>query len=108
MGYHELTDALRSEGVEKMQQIRQATEAEADRIRGDAAARIRKLQADYGRRQEAATAAETGVIMAQAARRAARIRLEAENELAGRLYTLAQSTLIRLRDDRYPELFAAL
>src|SRR5512133_229294 len=108
MGYRELTDALRSEGVDKMQQIRQATDAEADRIRGEAADRIRKLQADYARRQEAATAAETGVIMAQAARQAARIRLEAENELAGRLYTLAHGTLTRLRDDHYPELFAAL
>lgn len=108
MGYRELTDALRSEGVEKMQQIRQAAEAEADRIRGEAAARIKKLQADYGRRQESATAAETGIILAEAERLAARIKLEAENVLAGRLYTLAHGTLTQLRDDRYADLFAAL
>ena len=108
MGYRELTDALRSDGDEKVRQIRQATEAEADRIRGEAAARIRKLQDDYGRRQESATAAETDIILAEAERQAALIKLEAEKVLAGRLYTLAHGTLARLRDARYAELFAAL
>jgi V/A-type H+-transporting ATPase subunit E len=108
MGYRELTDALLSDGDEKVRQIWQATEAEADRIRGEAAARIRKLQDDYGRRQESATAAETGIILAEAERQAALIKLEAEKVLAGRLYTLAHGTLAQLRDDRYAELFAAL
>lgn len=108
MGYRELTDALRNEGVEKVQQIRQATETEVDRIRGDAADRIRKLQSDYARRQESATEVATGVILAEAGRLAARIKLEAENALAGRLYALSHGTLAGLRDDRYADLFAAL
>ena len=108
MGYRELTDALLSEGDEKVRQVWQATEAEADRIRGEAAVRIRKLQDDYRLRQETATAAQTSIILAEAERQAALIRLEAEKALAGRLYTLAHGTLPRLRDDHYAELFSAL
>lgn len=108
MGYRELTDALLSDGDKKVRQIWHATEAEADRIKGEAAARIRKLQDDYGRRQESATAAETSIILAEAERQAALIKLEAEKVLAGRLYTLAHGILPRLRDDGYAELFADL
>lgn len=108
MGFQELTDALRSDGEEKVRQIRQTTEAEAERIRAETADGIRELQADYGRRQESAAAAESGIILAEAERQAALIRLEAEKVLAGRLYTLAHATLPQLRDDRYGELFTAL
>jgi V/A-type H+-transporting ATPase subunit E len=108
MGYRELTDALLSAGDEKVRQLRQATEAEADHIRGEAAAGIKKLQDDYRRRQESATAAETGIILAKAEWQAALIKLEAEKVLTGRLYTLAHDNLARLRDARYAELFAAL
>ena len=48
------------------------------------------------------------IILAEAERQAALIKLEAEQALAGRLYTLAHGTLARLRDDHYAELFAAL
>ena len=50
----------------------------------------------------------TQALMAEAKRQAALIKLEAENVLAGRLYTLAHGTLAQLRDDRYAELFVAL
>lgn len=108
MGYRELTDSLRRDGDEKARLIRQASEVEADRIRGETAARIKKLRDDYGKLRESATAAQGGIILAEAERQAALIRLEAEQAFGSRLYALARDTLVQLRDDRYPELFAAL
>ena len=108
MGYRELIDSLRSEGEEKVRAIRQTTATEAARIEEESAARIATLREQYARRQEDAVAARIDALLARAAREQAMIRLEAENRLADRLYQAARSSLSVLRDDRYPELFAAL
>lgn len=108
MGYHELIDSLSREGEEKARAIRLAVEAEAVRIRGESAGRIEALRHDYARRRDAAEAAEAGAIFAEAQKKVALVRLEAESALAGRLYVVACASLPELRGDGYAELFAAL
>jgi V/A-type H+/Na+-transporting ATPase subunit E len=108
MGYRELIDSLRCEGEEKLQAIRLTTETEIARLEAESAARIEALRDQYARRQDAAAAAEIKTLLTEADRQQALIRLEAKNVLAGRLYRAAQGSLTGLRNEGYPELFAAL
>lgn len=108
MGYRELIDSLRRGGEEKVQAIRQATEAEAARIEAEHAARIEALRDAYARRQQAAMAAQARDLLAEAEREGGMVRLEAENVLAGRLYLVARALLAELREQEGAGLFAAL
>ncbi len=108
MGDGEFIEALRREGEEKVRTICREAEAEAERIRGDAAGRISLIRENLGRTHSIALKEQTGTIVSEADREARRILLSAEKELSGRLYEAAVKALVRLREDRYPEVFDAL
>lgn len=108
MGYSELIDSLRRDGDEKVQEIRRTTEAEAARIEAESADAVRALREEHGKRLRDAAIAQAKVLLAEAERKQALIVLEAKNALAVRLYGVAGATLTKLRNDRYPQLFAAL
>lgn len=93
MGYHELIAALQQDGAAQVEAIRQDTEAAAEQIRREADARLEQLAGDYSRKQAEAIAAKTRESLAKAELAGRMIRLEAERELAQRLFELAQKSL---------------
>jgi V/A-type H+/Na+-transporting ATPase subunit E len=108
MGHRELVASLRREGEEKVSAIRQAAEAEVERFRGEATAGMLAVRDAFSKRQTEAMAVESEKVLGEAQRRAALIKLEAENRLAGRLRGMAIDSLAGLRDDRYAERFTLL
>jgi len=108
MGNGEFIDALRRDGEEKVKTICQEAEAEAARIRGDAAERISLIRENLGRTHFIALNEQTGTIVSEADRQGRLILLSAEKELSDRLYAATIKALARLREDRYPEVFDAL
>ena len=108
MGNGEFIEALRREGEEKIRTICQEAEAEAERIRVDAAGRISRIRENLGRTHFIALKEQAGAIVSQADREARKVLLSAEKELSGRLYAAAVKALARLRENRYQEVFDAL
>ena len=108
MGNGEFIEALRREGEEKIRTICQEAEAEAERIRGDAAGRISLIRENLGRKHFIALKEQTGAIVLEAERETRMILLSAEKELSDRLYAVTIKALARLREERYPEVFDAL
>ena len=108
MGDGEFVKALRREGEEKIRTICQEADAEAERIRGDAAGRISGIRENLGRTHLIALKEQSGAIVSEAGRKARMVLLSAEKELSSRLYAVAVKALARLREKRYPEVFDAL
>ena len=99
MGYRELIEAITREGEEKIAQLRREAGAEGERIRASAAAGIEVVREEASRRLAAATAEAMGEAEVRGVEEGRRIRIEAEQALAERLYRLARCSLGRLRVD---------
>ena len=108
MGNGEFIEALRREGEEKIRTICREAEAEAERIRADAAGRISRIRENLGRTHFIALKEQAEAIVSEADREARMVLLSAEKELSGRLYAVAVKALARLREKRHPEVFDAL
>jgi V/A-type H+/Na+-transporting ATPase subunit E len=108
MGSEELLAALRSEAEEKRRIIRQEAAAEAALLNDEAAARLARLREGFQQEQARAIAAQESAILAEAERKARRIRLAAAGNIAQRLYVLAQGLLPRLRGTDDPGMFSRL
>src|SRR5208337_4230661 len=108
MGDGEFIKALRREGEEKIRTICQEAEAEAERIRADAAGRISRIRENIERAHLIALKEQTGAIVLEADREARMILLSTEKELSGRLHEVSVKVLACLREKRYPEVFDAL
>ncbi len=108
MGNGEFIEALRREGEEKVWTICQEAEAEAERIRGDAAGKISRIKENLGRTHFVALKEKAGAIVSEADREARMVLLSAEKELSCRLYAVAVKALVLLREKRYPQVFDAL
>ena len=99
MGYRELIEAITREGEEKIAELRREAGAEGERIRTSAAAGIEVVREEASRRLAAATAEAMGEAEVRGVEEGRRIRTEAEQALAERLYRLARCSLGRLRVD---------
>ena len=99
MGYRELIEAITREGEEKIAELRREAGAEGERIRTSAAAGIEVVGEEASRRLAAATAEAMGEAEVRGVEEGRRIRIEAEQALAERLYRLARCSLGRLRVD---------
>src|SRR5512138_3225798 len=99
MGYRELIEAITREGEEKIAELRREAGAEGERIRASAAAGIEVVREEASRRLAAATAEAIGKAEVRGVEEGRRIRIEAEQALAERLYRLARCSLGRLRVD---------
>lgn len=108
MGSEELLAALRSEAEEKTRIIKLDADAEAARLKDEAAARLARLGVTFQQEQARTIAAENSAILAEAGRTARRTRLAAAEKLAERLYKLAHGLLPRLRGQDYPRVFNRL
>lgn len=108
MGYMELIEALRKEGEEKMRAIWREAEAEAEKIRRDAAVKIGEMKEKHGRVQASTAKDKSDDILSDAAKRARSIRLLSEEELSDRLYRLSVPLLRTLRGKDYKDVFSAI
>lgn len=107
MGHRELIESLREAGAADLRAILELSASATASVEADCAARIAGLRRQYALNQEMAVAAERGRVVAAAEAEGALIRLEAEHQLAERLFRLAQAALVRLQGET-PSLFAAL
>jgi len=107
MGCKELIESLRAGGDERIKALRAEAEQEADRVRAEAARRIAEVQADHAAKRAAAAAAHTERFLAEANGTVRQKRLLAERALADRLYGLARSSLLTLRNVGYRDMFAS-
>ncbi len=106
MGCEELIESLRKEGEEKTREIWKEAEAEAGKIRAVSSLRLEAL------RQENASgrASKDGSrnVLLEAGARARMIRLNSENSLCLRLYSLASNSLNFLREHLSEDIFKKL
>jgi V/A-type H+-transporting ATPase subunit E len=108
MSQEELIASLLREAEEKISGIRDSSRVEIDGIRAETSQRLDKLRDEYRRRATVSSATNERAILFETERKAAFLRLSAENALAERLRALALSNLQRLREGRYSAVFSAL
>lgn len=103
MGYRELIESLRREGEVKVRLIWQEAEEEAEKIRRSAGEEIEQLQKEHQKRHSAEAGRLRERLILRAEEEARKVRLTAEQELSGRLYSIAISSLPDLRSGDYSE-----
>jgi V/A-type H+-transporting ATPase subunit E len=103
MGCEELIESLKKEAGEKVLQIRREAEEEAAQIRTSASLRLEALRLDNASKRSIEE--EVAKVILEAEKRARMISLTAEDKLSARLFSLAASSLYRLRGDGYDDLF---
>ena len=103
MGCEELIGSLRKEAGEKVLQIRREAEEEAVKIRTSASLRLEALRQDNASKRSVEE--EAAKMLLEAEKRVRMIRLTAEDKLSARFFSLAASSLYRLRGDGYDDLF---
>lgn len=103
-----MIDSLRLAGKEKVRLIQQEAEQEAKALQQSAAGKIEDLRKHYADKLASTEGEEALRALAEAGSRARGVRLEAEKALSDRLYSIARSSLHRLRDNGYPAVFEKL
>lgn len=93
MGYQELIASLRTDGEEKVRELRDNAQAEADKINAEAADAIARLREESRKKQDTLARHQAEHLLSSAGDKARAIRLEAEQALAERLFSLALSCL---------------
>ncbi len=106
MGCNELIGSLRKEADAKIRQIWKEAEEEAAVIRANLSRRLEAMQQEGSYGQPLNN--DVLKILLEAETRARTIKLESEDRLSTRLYSLAASCLVFLRDERYVEIFGRL
>jgi len=108
MSSRELIESLRHAGEEKVRLVRQEAEREADALRAEISRKIGELRKHCDEKLIVETGEETRRALGEAGNRARALKLAAEKELSDRMYTIARSSLRRLRDAGYPAVFGKL
>lgn len=107
MSCKELIESLRKAADERVKGLWAEAEAEAGRVRSDAAGRIEQMRQDNARKQRLLAGDQAARARSEANRRARVISLSAEKGLSDRLYESAVALLPSLRKQRYEAVFAA-
>lgn len=107
MGCRELIEALRKAGDDRIRDVRAKAEAEAERIRTDAAARIARARETNERKHALEAARRSASMLADAQAQARRISIKTDRLLAERLREAARSRLGTLRNVGYRGVFEA-
>jgi vacuolar-type H+-ATPase subunit E/Vma4 len=108
LGHRELIESLRREGEETINRLWSEIKAEAGKINAEASRRIEELREKYGKIREIEVNKQEDSILSEANNRARIIKLSAEKVLSERLFPLALSYLLELRNDGYKDVFASL
>jgi len=108
MGFDELIEGLRKEADEKVRQVWSDAEAEAGKIREEAAQRVDHSRGEYRKNLKNASDRISDDILFDAERKSREIILLAEKRLSDFLYSLASSDLHSLRNGEYGKVFSGL
>jgi V/A-type H+-transporting ATPase subunit E len=108
MGCKELIESLRRAADERIKLIWKEAEGEADKIRAEVSHRLDQLRENSSRTESlAATAAQVAAV-SEANNRSRTNLLTAEKALSDRLFSVALSSLHRLRNSGYQEAFGEM
>ena len=108
MSCTELIESLKKSADGKKILLWQEAQATATATRARAENELKRLRENAERQRAAAVRDRTARAIAEACSRARTLRLAAEKELAGRLYTAAVSSLKSLRNSDYEAVFHSL
>jgi V/A-type H+-transporting ATPase subunit E len=108
MGCKELIESLRRAADERIKQVWQEAEREAGRVKAEIAHKLGQLRENCARTESlAATAAQVAAV-SEANNRSRTNLLTAEKALSDRLFSVALSSLHRLRNSGYQEAFGKM
>lgn len=105
MGCKELIESLRRAADERIKLIWQETEGEAERVRGEVSHKLNQLRENCSRTESLAVTAAQVAAVSEAKNRSRTYLLTAEKALSDRLFSVALSSLPRLRGSDYREVF---
>ena len=108
MGCKELIEALRQAADQKLEAIWDEAEKEAERIRAETARKIDQIRGTYAERQSLESRQKVSEILADANRKERIAELATQKALSDRLFSLAVTSLKRLREDTYRRTFETL
>jgi len=108
MGCKELIESLRRAADERIKLIWQETEGEAERVKEEVTHKLDQLRENCSRTEALAVTAAQVSAVSEAKNRSRTYLLMAEKALSDRLFSVAQSSLPRLRDSDYREVFGKM
>jgi vacuolar-type H+-ATPase subunit E/Vma4 len=108
MGCKELIESLRRAADERIKLIWQETEGEAERVKEEVTHKLDQLRENCSRTESLAVTAAQVSAVSEAKNRSRTYLLKAEKALSDRLFSVARSSLPRLRDSDYREVFGKM
>ncbi|HUI67278.1 MAG TPA: V-type ATP synthase subunit E [Nitrospirota bacterium] len=108
MGSKELVESLRRAADERIKLIWQETEGEAEKVREEVSHKLDQLRENCSRTASLAVTAAQVSAVSEANNRSRTRLLTAEKALSERLYSVALSSLLRLRGSDYREVFGRM
>jgi V/A-type H+-transporting ATPase subunit E len=108
MGCKELIESLRRAADERIKLIWQETEGEAGKVREEVSHKLDQLRENCSRTESLAVTAAQVAAVSEAKNRSRTCLLTAEKALSERLFSVALSSLPRLRGSDYPEVFGRM
>ena len=108
MGCKELIESLRRAADERIKLIWHETEGEAEKVREEVSHKLDQLRENCSRAESLAVTAAQLSAVSEANNRSRTFLLKAEKALSERLYSVALSSLPRLRGSDYREVFGKM
>ncbi|HTP04792.1 MAG TPA: V-type ATP synthase subunit E [Nitrospirota bacterium] len=108
MGSKELIESLRRAADERIKLIWRETEGEAEKVREEATHKLDQLRENCSRAESLAVMAAQVAAVSEAKNRSRTFLLKAEKALSERLFSVALSSLPRLRGADYREVFGKM
>ena len=108
MGCKELIESLREEGDRRIEAIRREAEAEAEKIKTETTHKIELMREESRRALSSETKNILIEVLSETDKQARMCKLSAEKNLVERLFSSALSSLGRLRNASYRDVFEAI
>ena len=108
MGSKELIESLRRAADERIKLIWRETEGEAEKVREEVTHKLDQLRENCSRAESLAVMAAQVAAVSEAKNRSRTFLLKAEKALSERLFSVALSSLPRLRGTDYREVFGIM
>ncbi len=108
MGYSELIGELNREAGERIEERWRLAREEVEQLKLDAAGELERLRREHEDRQTRTEEEEARTILAEGERKILAMKLEAMDQLSGRLLRTARSLLAEMRAEEEDGLFEAL
>lgn len=108
MGSRELIESLRETTEERIASMRQEAESDAEKIRSNVYREIERIREHYAKTHALEIREKTVKILSEGHNQSRLVKLSEENKMSERLYSLALSSLILLRNEGYRDTFLAL